>query len=122
VRNAVVFAVDVKTFQVGVRPTHGDLNGVMEVGDGVVAAQEQSATDHRADAAQGDLELVNAWRLRIRHWSPIVSLRVFPNQPSVSSSAAPAFLCSPISVRKGEEMPTFLDNSLKDRSALSRNS
>ena len=29
--NAVVFAVDVKTIQVGVRPTHGDLNGVMEL-------------------------------------------------------------------------------------------
>jgi hypothetical protein len=52
----------VKTIQVGVRPTHGD-HGVMEVGDGVVAAQEQSASDHRADAAQGDLELVNAWPL-----------------------------------------------------------
>jgi hypothetical protein len=58
VRNAVIFAVDVKAIQVGIAPTHGDLNGVMEVGDGVVAPQEQSTPDHRADAAQDDLELV----------------------------------------------------------------
>ena len=60
VRNAIVFAVDVKTIQVRITPTHGDLNGVMEVSDAVVAPQEQSAPDHRADAAQNHLELVNA--------------------------------------------------------------
>jgi hypothetical protein len=37
VRNAVGFAVEVKAVQVGVAPTQGDLNGVGEVGDGVVA-------------------------------------------------------------------------------------
>jgi len=67
VRNAVVFAVDVKTIQVGVRPTHGDLNGVMEVGDRVVASQKQSPPDHRANAAQDDLELVNAQHLGAWH-------------------------------------------------------
>jgi hypothetical protein len=41
VRNAVIFAVDVETIQVGIAPSHGDLNGVMRVGDGVVAPQEQ---------------------------------------------------------------------------------
>jgi hypothetical protein len=40
--------------------THGDLNGVMQVSDAVVAPQEQSAPDHRADAAPNHLELVNA--------------------------------------------------------------
>ena len=60
VRNAVIFAVDVETIQVGIAPTHGDLNGVMEVGDGVLAPQEQPTPDHRADAAQNHLELVNA--------------------------------------------------------------
>jgi hypothetical protein len=41
VRARALFAVDVKAIQVGIAPTHGDLNGVMEVGDGVVAPQEQ---------------------------------------------------------------------------------
>ena|SRR5271166_2901934 len=34
--------------------------------------------------------------LRARHSRVIVSPRVFPNRPGVSSSAAPGFLCSPI--------------------------
>ena len=46
--------------QVGIALFHGDLNGVMEVGDGVVAPQEQPTPDHRTDAAQNHLELVNA--------------------------------------------------------------
>jgi hypothetical protein len=33
---------------------------VMKVGNAVVAPQEQSPPDHRANAAQDDLELVNA--------------------------------------------------------------
>jgi hypothetical protein len=60
VRNAIVSAVDLKAIQVRITPTHGDLNSVMEVSDAVVAPQEQSAPDHRADAAQNHLELVNA--------------------------------------------------------------
>jgi hypothetical protein len=39
----------------------------------------------------GRLRLVNARRLRARHWSPVVPPRVFPNQPGVSRSAAPGF-------------------------------
>jgi hypothetical protein len=60
VRNAVIFPVDVKPMQVGITPTHGDLNRVMKVGNAVIAPQEQSPPDHRANAAQDDLELVNA--------------------------------------------------------------
>ena len=69
VRDAVVSAVDVKTIQVGITPTHGDLNGVMEVGGAVVAPQKQSAPDHRlmprkatlgGMTAVDVLELVNA--------------------------------------------------------------
>jgi hypothetical protein len=37
VRHALIFAVEVKTVEVGIMPAHGDLNGVMQVGDGVVA-------------------------------------------------------------------------------------
>ena len=68
--------------------------------------RSNSAPDHRADAAQGDLELVNAWRLRIRHWSPIVSLRVFSNQPSVSSSAAYSLRRVPIAFRYSRLLAT----------------
>ena len=52
VRNAVIFAVDVKTMQVGITPTHGNLNGVVEVGNAMVASQKQSPPNHRANAAQ----------------------------------------------------------------------
>jgi hypothetical protein len=38
-RNAVIFPMDVKPMQVGITPTHGNLNGVMEVGNAVVASQ-----------------------------------------------------------------------------------
>jgi len=60
VRNAVVFAVDMKTMQVGITPTHGNLNRVMKVGNAVVTPQEQSPPDHWANATQNHLELVNA--------------------------------------------------------------
>ena len=62
-RNAVIFAVDVKTMQMGITPTHGNLNRVMKVGDAVVIPQEQSPPDHWANATQNHLELVNAERL-----------------------------------------------------------
>jgi len=39
----------------------------MKVGNAVVASQKQSPPDHRADAAQDDLELVNAQHLGAWH-------------------------------------------------------
>jgi hypothetical protein len=60
VRNAVIFAVDVKPMQVGITPTHGNLNRVMKVGNAVVTPHEQSPPDHWANATQNHLELVNA--------------------------------------------------------------
>jgi len=60
VRNAVIFAVDVKPMKVGIIPTHGNLNRVMKVGNAVITPQEQSPPDHRANATQNHLELVNA--------------------------------------------------------------
>jgi len=67
VRNAVIFPVDVKPMQVGITPTHGDLNRVMKVGNAVIAPQEQSPPDHRANTTQNHLELVNAQHLGARH-------------------------------------------------------
>ncbi len=66
-RNAVIFPVDVKPMQVGITPTHGDLNRVMKVGNAVIAPQEQSPPDHRANTTQNHLELVNAQHLGARH-------------------------------------------------------
>ena len=75
-RNAVIFPVDVKPMQVGITPTHGNLNRVMKVGNAVIAPQEQSPPDHRANTTQNHLELVNAQHLGARHWRPIVSPRI----------------------------------------------
>ena len=66
-RNAVIFPVDVKPMQVGITPTHGDLNRVMKVRNAVIAPQEQSPPDHRANTTQNHLELVNAQHLGARH-------------------------------------------------------
>jgi hypothetical protein len=60
VRNAVIFAVDVNTMQVGITPTHGNLNRVMNVGNAAVTSQEQSPPDHWANATQNHFEMVNA--------------------------------------------------------------
>ena len=60
VRNAVIFAVDVNTMQMGITPTHGNLNRVMKVGNAVVTPQEQSPPAHWANATQNHLELVYA--------------------------------------------------------------
>jgi hypothetical protein len=55
----------------------------------------QSAPDHRADAAQGDLELVNAWRLRIRHWSPNCITEGFPKPAErIQQRCTPLFMLS----------------------------
>jgi hypothetical protein len=52
----IIFTVDVKTMQVGITPTHGNLNRVMKVGNAVVTPQEQSPPDHWANATQNHLE------------------------------------------------------------------
>jgi hypothetical protein len=53
--------------QVGITPTHGNLNRVMKVGNAAIAPQEQSPPDHRANTTQNHLELVNAQHLGARH-------------------------------------------------------
>jgi hypothetical protein len=49
-----------------------DLNGVMEIGDRLIAAQQNAAPDHRAHAPQNHLELVDANRTRFDHRSFIL--------------------------------------------------
>jgi hypothetical protein len=75
-RNAVIFPVDMKPMQVGITPTDGNLNRVMKVGNAVIAPQEQSPPDHRANTTQNHLELVNAITSRRPALRPIVSPRI----------------------------------------------
>ena len=82
---------------VGISPTYGNLNGVMKVGNALVASQEQSPPDHRANAAQDDLELVNAQHLGARH-GPLLYRHGLHCQKVSSirwADLAPTFLCSP---------------------------
>lgn len=48
-----------EAMQVLVAPTEGNLDRVVEIGEGVVAKQEQSTPDHRTDLAQPDTELID---------------------------------------------------------------
>jgi hypothetical protein len=43
--DAVVFAPDTEAMQVGVIPAQGDLQGMMQISDGAVAAHQQPAPD-----------------------------------------------------------------------------
>lgn len=42
-----------------VTPVNGNLQGAMEVGDGAVTADQKPSPDHRADAANPDVGLVD---------------------------------------------------------------
>jgi hypothetical protein len=59
--DAVVLAVDHKAVQVGVGPVEGNLEDVVEVGDGGIAANEQPAPDRRADLKQRGVELLDRY-------------------------------------------------------------
>ena len=62
----VVLAMNMEAIEMRIAPAHGDLNGVMEIGDRLIAAQQNAAPDHRAHAPQNHLELVDANLTRIR--------------------------------------------------------
>jgi hypothetical protein len=46
----ILFPVDMELVKVGIRAAHGDLEDMMQIGDGVVTADEQMSPDHRTDA------------------------------------------------------------------------
>jgi hypothetical protein len=97
VRNAVIFAVDVKPMQVRITSPHGNLDRVMKVDNAVVAPQEQSPPDHRANAEQDDLELINAQYLGARHGTELYrrGLHCRKRFPNSLRGLAPTFSCSP---------------------------
>src|ERR1017187_69097 len=93
----VVLAVNVEPVQMGIAPAHGNLNGVMEIGDGLIAAQQNAAPDHGAHTPQNHLELVDASLTRFGHRSFIVSPALSPRS---DSPVSPGILCSPARPRK----------------------
>jgi hypothetical protein len=88
-RDPVVLAVNVEAIEVRIAPAHGDLNGVMEIGDRLIAAQQNAAPDHRPYFAQSHLELVDANLNRFGNRSFIVSPAPGPIR------RFPGILCSP---------------------------
>src|SRR6202035_114322 len=55
--NAVLFAADHKTVEMRVRPTENNLEDVMEVGDRVVAADQNPSPDGWINPSQQEVEL-----------------------------------------------------------------
>jgi hypothetical protein len=47
------------------RAAHSDLQGMMEVGDGAVTADQKPAPDQRYDLTQPDVELIDCYRSRL---------------------------------------------------------
>jgi hypothetical protein len=58
--HSIVLAVNMEAVQMGIAPPHGELNGIVEIGDRLIAPQQNAPPDHRAHAPQHDLELVDA--------------------------------------------------------------
>src|SRR6202043_393971 len=79
--DSVVLAVNVEAIEVRIAPAHGDLDSVMEIGDRLIAAQQNAAPDHRAYATQNHLELVDANLTRFGHRSFILSTALFGPGP-----------------------------------------
>ncbi len=59
---AIVFAMDVERVEMLATPVKHDLEDRMQVCQGGVAADEESAPDERTDLAQDDAELIDAGR------------------------------------------------------------
>src|SRR5262249_13542682 len=55
----IIPAVNAEAMEMGVAPSEGDLDDVMELGDGTLAADQDPSPDHGADLADPDVELVD---------------------------------------------------------------
>jgi hypothetical protein len=93
--DAVLTTMDDEAVQVLVGPAQHSLKGVVEIGDGAVAANQQAAPNKRADAPQDDAQLVHHWlgvRVRLRHcaiMTPAATSPVAPSPGSVHSRSRP---------------------------------
>src|SRR5262249_9891725 len=77
--DAVIPAVDAEAMEMGVAPAEGDLDDVMELGDGTAAADQDSPPDHGADLADADVELVDG-RDRVTGHDPSQRTRGLPQE------------------------------------------
>ena len=59
---AIVLAVDVEVMQMLIVPVESDLEDGVEVSQGGVAADEETAPDENADLSQDDTQLIDAGR------------------------------------------------------------
>src|SRR5712692_9997091 len=85
----IVLAVEVERVQMLAAPVKDDLEDGMEVREGGVAADEESAPDERTDLAQGDTQLIETGRFRwLTHRVSVaqcaVSLKVSPRNLALS--------------------------------------
>jgi len=80
--DTIGLAIDHESVEMAVGPAEGDLQHVMEVGDGSLAADEQPAPDRRADLDERDVKLVDFQVGRS------VGYRVLPSSASITTRRA----------------------------------
>jgi hypothetical protein len=56
---AEVRAVDAVPMELRIIPAEGDLEGIVEIGEGALTAEQKAPPDHRADPADPDVEVVD---------------------------------------------------------------
>ena len=85
----IVLAVEVERVQMLAAPVQDDLEDGVELRQGGVAANEESAPDERTDLSEGDTQLIDTGRFRwlAHRWSVAqyaVSLKASPRNLALS--------------------------------------
>src|SRR5713101_6360669 len=88
----IVLAMEVERVQMLAAPVKDDLKDGVELRQGGIAADEESAPDERTDLAQGDTQLIETGRFRwLAHGLSVaqyaVSLKVSPRNLALSCGA-----------------------------------
>jgi hypothetical protein len=60
--DAVVLAMDEEGMKMRIGPAHDELQNIMEVSDGTVAADKKASPNRGANATQPNAKLINRWR------------------------------------------------------------
>jgi hypothetical protein len=82
--NPILLPVDPKLVEMRVGPSHGHLEDIMQVGDGTVTTDKQTAPDHWADAQEHHFELVDHDVCDVWHGGILPDL--LPISPTFSQS------------------------------------
>ena len=56
--NAIVLAMDEEGMEMGIRPAHDELQNIMEIGNGAVAANKKASPNHGTNSAQPHAKLI----------------------------------------------------------------